>query len=200
MDERERDLYEPEPRLYHVAVSSRGQVIVWGGLTPSVSDDPAADPSRLNLALSSVVEQFDPCTEVWCQRSTVGTPHPGLQRPAYTLSHDGNDLFMYGGSGIGGDLASRTHGMLSRLNIKTLTWSLLCPEAVVGGPMKRYSSGMFMFKYGDKVAVISGCGYPTVPNQPGATFTRNTRFTDGIGWSNECHVFDISQGRHSQVH
>ena len=199
MDERERYLYEPEPRLEHVAVSSRGQVIVRGGAT-SDSDDPAADPSRLKLALSSVVEQFDPCTEVWCQRSTVGTPHPGLQRVACTWSHDGNDLFMYGGYGLGEDFASRTHGVLSRLNIKTLTWTLLCPEAFVGGPMKKYSSGMFMFKYGDKVAVIGGYGFPTGPIQPGATFTRSTRYTDGRRWSNECHVFDISQGRHSQVH
>ena len=199
MDERERDLYEPKPRYDHVAVSSRGQVIVWGGLT-SDSDDPAADPSRLKFASASVVEQFNPCTEVWCQRSTVGTPHPGRQSPACTLSHDGNDLFMYGGNGLGGNLASRTRGVLSRLNIKTLTWSLLCPEALGGAPMKKYGSGMFMFKYGDKVAVIGGYGFPTCPTQPGATFIRDTKFTDGIGWSNECHVFDISQGKHNQVH
>ena len=198
MDERERDLYEPEPRFSHVAVpSSRGQVIVCGGLT-SDSDDPAADPDGLKLA--SVVEQFDPCAEVWCQRSMIGTPHPGLLSVACTLSHDGNDLFMYDGLGLDGDLATNTRGVLSRLNIKTLAWSLLCSEAVVGGPMKKYGSGMFMFKYGDKVAVIGGYGYPTGPTQPGATFIRDTRFTDGRGWSNEFHVFDISQGSHSQVH
>ena len=199
MDERERYLYEPKPRFDHVAVSSRGQVIVWGGLT-SVSDDPAADPSRLKSAPTSVVEQFDPCTEVWCQRSTVGTPHPGLQWATCTLSHDGNDLFMYGGLGLGGGLASCACGVLSRLNIKTFTWSLLCPEAIAGGPMKKHGSGMFMLKYGDKVSVISGYGYPNGPTQPGATFTRDTRFTDGRGWRNEFHVFDISQGSHSQVH
>ena len=197
MDERERDLYKPKPRYDHVAVSSRGQVIVWGGVT-SDSDDPAADPSRLKLAPASVVEHFDPCTEVWCQRSTVGTPHPGLLGAACTLSHDGNDLFMYGGHGLGRDLATSSRGVLSRLNIKTLTWTLLCPEAVVGGaPMKKYSSGMFIFKCGDKVAVIGGYGYPTGLTQPGATFTKDTRFTDGSGWSNECHVFDISQGSQS---
>ena len=129
------------------------------------------DPDGLKLA--SVVEQFDPFTEVWCQRSTVGTPHLGLQWATCTLSHDGNDLFIYGGFGLGGDIASCTHGVLSRLNIKTLTWSLLCPEAVVGGPMKKYGSGMFMFKYGDKVAVIGGYGFPTGPTQLGATFTTN---------------------------
>ena len=199
MDERERDLYEPKPRFDHVAVSSRGQVIVWGGVT-LVSDDPAADPSRLKSAPTSVVEQFDPCTEVWCQRSTVGTPHPGLRCATCTLSHDGNDLFMYGGVGLGKDLVSSTRGVLSRLNIKTLTWSLLCPEAVVGGPMNKYGAGMYMFKSGDKVAVIGGLGYPTGPTQPGATFTKSTKHTDGRGWSNEFHVFDISQGSHSQVH
>ena len=199
MDEGERDLYEPKPRIEHVAISSRGQVIVWGGVT-SVSDYPADDPNRFKFASASVVEQFDPCTEIWCQRSTVGTPHPGLLSAACTLSHDGNDLFMFGGLGLGGDLASRTRGVLSRLNIKTLTWSLLCPEALGGAPMKKYSSSMFMFKSGDKVAVIGGRGYPTGPTQPGATFNRDTRLTDGRGWSSEFHVFDISQGSHSQVH
>ena len=107
---------------------------------------------------------------------------------------------MYGGLGLGGDVASCACGVLSRLNIKTLTWTPLCPEAIVGGPMKKYGSGMFMFKYGDKVAVIGGYGYPTGPTQPGATFIRDTRYTDGSGWSNEFHVLDISQGSYSQVH
>ena len=32
------------------------------------------------------------------------------------------------------------------------------------------------------------------PTQPGATFTRNTRFTDGRGWTNEIQFFNIENG------
>ena len=196
MAELNPDFYEPKPRYYHSAGSCIGQVIVWGG--EASDDQSAADPDLWKL--SSVLEQFDPCTELWCQRNTVGTPHLGHVLAVCTSSHDGNNLFFYGGCGSGGDLSSSMCGVLSRLDVKTLTWSLLCPETD-GGPMKKYGFGMVIY-HSNKLAVIGGYGYPTGPIQPGATFTVNTDYTDGSGWSNEFHVFDItsSQGNHSDIH
>ena len=78
--------------------------------------------------------------------------------------------------------------------MKTLTWSLLCPEAVVGGPMRKADCGIVMF-HGDKLAVIGGYGFPTGPTPPGSTFIRDTNITDRIaGNTNEHHVFNTSQG------
>ena len=175
-------LFEPEARFYHVARSSEGgKVTVWGGCTAEYY----SNDGRINLA--SVVQEFDPCKEVWCQRNTVGVPHPGLSQAACTSV--GNNLFLYGGQ-VPGSLC----GALSHLDMKTLTWSLLCPEAVAGGPMRKIGCRFVMF-HGDKLAVIGGYGCPTGPTQPGSLFIRDTSITDRVaGHTNEHHVFNTSQG------
>ena len=90
------------------------------------------------------------------------------------------------------------NGALSCLNLKSLTWLQLSPEGD-DGPMSKAGCGMVHFHH-DKLAVIGGYGFPTGPTQPGSTFIRNTRFTDGRGTTNEGHVFDhrfdLSQGSH----
>ena len=181
-------LNEPATRFKHASFSVDGRVYVQGGQTVDLDLD--SEDEKIKLA--TCIEQFDPYLEVWRQLNTTGTPHPGLVDSCCTSF--GEHLYMYGGHS-----GKWCEGVLSCLKVKTLTWSLLCPETD-GGPMKKYGSGVVMFKYGEKVAVIGGYGYPTGPTQPGATFTKDTRFTYEIGWSNEFHVFDISQGSHSQVH
>ena len=188
MATRKLQLKEPAARFYHAAISVKGRVYVRGGWTADY--DSGSEDKKIKLA--NCIEQFDPHLEVWRQLDTTGTPHPGLA--AFVCTSFGEHVYMYGGFS-----GKRLEGVLSYLNVKTITWSLLCHETD-GGPMKKYGSGMVMFKYGDKVAVIGGYGIPTGPTQPGATFTRDTMFTDGRGWSNEFHVFDIRQGSHSQVH
>ena len=50
-----------------------------------------------------------------------------------------------------------------------------------------------MYVDGDKLAVIGGYGCPgDGPIQPGSLFIPNERFTDGTGWTNEVHVFNVS--------
>ena len=190
MATRKLQLNEPAARFCHAAISVEGRVYVRGGRTA----DFKLGSEDKKIKLDTCIEQFDPYLEVWRQLNTSETPHPGLVAPGCTSF--GEHVYMYGGFS-----GKRLEGVLSCLNVKTLTWSLLCSETD-GGPMNKYGSGMVMFKHmhDDKVAVIGGYGIPTGPTQPGATFTRDTRYTDGSGWSNEFHVFDISQGSHSQVH
>ena len=194
MDQQRSDLYEPSSRFWHVATSvsdgPTSQVIVWGGETPEFYSN---DASRIQFA--SVVEQFDTHSEVWHQRHTLGSPHAGLSAAACTSS--GNYLFVYGG--CCDDTYVNISGVLSCLDTKTLTWSQLCPAGTTGEPMRKTTCGMIYF-YHNKLAVIGGYGLPSGPTQPGSTFIRNTGFTDGRGWTNEIHVFDLSQGNHSQVH
>ena len=185
MDQRRSDLYEPSSRFIHVATSvSDGSTIVWGGETTELYTN---DARRMQLA--SVFVQFDIHSEVWCQRHTLGSPHPGLSTAACTSL--GNYIFAYGG--YCDDGYSNMSGVLSCLNVKTLTWSQLCPEGTAGGPMGKITCGMVEFHH-DKLAVIGGYGFPTGHPQPGSSFIRNTKFTDGRGWTNEIHVFDLSQG------
>ena len=168
------ELYEPAAREGHASSSVDGRVYVWGGLTQDSSED----------ALSSI-QQFDPYLEVWSQLNTAGTPHSASDSTACT-SFRGR-MYMYGGYNIEKDIFE---GVLSCLNLNTLTWSQLSPA---GGPMRKIGCGIVHFHH-DKLAVIGGHGLPTGPTQPGSTFIKNTMFTDGKGWTNEIHVFDISQG------
>ena len=126
----------------------------------------------------------------------LGPPHPGLSGAACTSF--GDYLFTYGGQYYG-DSGLDVSGVLSCLNIKTLTWTQLCPVGTARGPMRKVGCGMVHVS-SDKLAVIGGSGFPTGPTQPGSSFIMNTQFTDGSGWTNEVHVFDLSQGSHSQVH
>ena len=114
MDQQASDLYEPNSRFVHVASSvcdGSGQLIVWGGQTSEFY----SNDGRIQLA--SVVEQFDIHSEVWCQRDTGGTPHPGLTLAA--CMSFGNRLFVYGGSYD--DMFSNFSGALSCLDLTTLT-------------------------------------------------------------------------------
>ena len=193
MDQQASDLYEPNSRFSHVASSvcdGPGQLIVWGGETSEFY----SNDGRIQLA--SVVEQFDILSEVWCQLGTGGTPHPGLSRAACTSF--GNHVFIYGG--YWENMSSSISGSLSCLDLRTLTWSQLSlAGGTAGGPMRMAACGIVHF-HRDKLAVIGGYGIPTGPTQPGSAFIRDTRLTDGRGWTNEIHVFDISQGSDSQVH
>ena len=180
-----QEVYEPAARFYHISFSLNNRVYVWGGRTVDFETGSEAD----KIKLRSCVEQFNPDLEVWRQFNTAGTPHPGLSYAACVS--DGENVFTYGGSSW-----MRPEGVLSKLNLETLTWSQLSPETA-GGPMRNASCGLIIVQ--DKLVLIGGYGIPTGPIQPQATFVRDTMVTDGRGLSNEIHEFNMSQGSHSQV-
>ena len=180
-------LYEPSARRFQTSFSVKGRVYVWGGASQDAVSGSKDDITKL----ASSIEQFDPYLEVWTQLNTAGTPHPGLIYPV--CASYGEHVYMYGGTN------HKVEGVLSCLNVRTLTWSQLSPARTAGGPMRKAGCGIVHFHH-DKLAVIGGHGIPTGPTQPGSSFIKDTRFTDGTGWTNEIHVFDISQGSDSQVH
>ena len=178
-----QEVYEPAARFFHVCFSLNNRLYVWGGRTVGFETGSEAD----KIKLGSCIEQFNPDLEAWRQLNTAGTPHPGLSGAACVS--DGENVFTYGGHS-----GKRFEGVLSRLNLETLTWSQLSPETA-GGPMRKSSCGLIIVQ--DKLVLIGGYGVPTGPIQPQATL--DTRFTDGKGSSNEIHEFNMSQGNHSQV-
>ena len=169
-------LYEPAPRFQQASSSVEGRVYVWGGRT--LEFESKSEDGRIKLARR--IEQFDPYLENWSQLNTGGTPHPGLADAACTSFED--HLYMYGGFTSKG-----REGALSCLNVKTLTWSLLCSAETADGPMRKYGCGMVHFNH-NKLAVIGGYGLPSGPTQPGSTLIRNTRFTDGRGSVSYTHL------------
>ena len=174
-----KELYEPATRVDHISFVAEEKVYLWSGLTQDGSEDGG-------IKLATCIEQFDPYLEVWSQVNTAGTPHPGLEAAACASS--GEHVYMYGG------FKGRYNGVLSCLDLKSLAWSQLSAEGgTAGGPMRKTYCGMVHFHH-DKLAVIGGHGFPTGPTQLGSTFIVDTDEPDGRGWTNEVHVFDLSQG------
>ena len=176
---RHQSRYEPYSRFWHSAASSSGLVYIRGGSTANFN----SENSRQQLA--ETIELFDPIKDFWRQLTTRGTPHPGLS--AVACASFGGYLYTFGGFD-----GEQLHSTLSRLELKTLTWSQLSAVAE-DGPMRKDASGMVHFD-SNKLAVIGGYGHPAGPIQLGSSFIPNEKFTDGTGWTNEIHVFNVRAG------
>ena len=170
--------YEPRPRFDHVSQSVGSKVLVQGGRTNDFSEK-----SRQHL--TSVVETFDPYSELWEQKQVEGvTPSPGTYAVASASLHD--DLFTFGGW----DGRNRFN-TLHKLDSKTWRWSRLSPQNAEGAPMPKWGCGMISF--GDILGVFGGYGIPREPTEP-QSFIRDARFADGSGWTNEFNIYNLKEG------
>ena len=174
--------YEPLPRLWHISSRVGSKVVVQGGLTNDFSE-------KSWQHLSSVVEIFDPYSESWEQRPVTGdAPSPGTYDSASASLHD--DLFSFGG--VDGRQRFNT---LRRLDTEKLCWSQVSPQNADGAPMRKTGCGMIAF--GNGLGVFGGYGVPRGPTEP-QSFIKSTIFTDGRGWTNEFHIYNLSQGNLSR--
>ena len=167
--------YEPKPRVNHYAGAVGGETFIFAGRT--------VDFDKTKEGLSSTIEAFDQYLEQWRELKTTGSPPKGLFGGGCCVSPSG-DLYVYGG--YDGSIA---RGGLYKLS--SLKWTQLSgdSESDVKGPMKKYAGKIVCFN-NKKVAVIGGYGPPPVSLQPGASFIKDKRYTDGNGWTNEIHIFD----------
>ena len=173
--------YEPLPRYRHISGSVGSKVVVQGGRTKDFSE-------KRRQQLTSVVEIFDPYSELWEQRQVTGdAPSPGTYASASASLHD--DLFSFGGLDIygRGNFFNRLH----RLDTKTWRWCQLSPQNAEGAPIQKFACGMISFR--DSLGVFGGYGIPRGPTEP-QSFIKNTRFTDGRGWTNEFHIYQLKEG------
>ena len=172
--------YEPLPRLGHISGRVGSKLVVQGGWTKDFSE-------KSIQQLSSVVEIFDPYSELWEQRQVQGVaPSPGTYLAASASLHD--DLFSFGGWD-----GRRYFNTLHRLDSKTWHWSQVSPQNADGAPMPKAGCGMIAFR--NSLLMFSGHGIPQGTTEPGSSFIKNTRFTDGSrGWTNELHIFSLSEG------
>ena len=171
--------YEPSPRFSHGAAAVGGRCYLWGGCVQDFTES-----ERRKLA--STVEIFDPQLGTWEEHPTTGVPPPGLYSGACTSLLDSLHWF-------GGYDGKYFYNSLHKLDPITLEWRELQPLNQANGPMKKIGCGMVAF-FRDQLAVFGGYGIPTGPIQPGAMFTKSTDYTEGSGWSNELHVFNIIEG------
>ena len=170
--------YEPLPRFDHISGRVGNLVVVQGGRTKDF-------PERSRQYLRSVVEIFDPYSESWEQKQVEGNaPSPGTCRAASASLHD--DLFSFGG--FDGRQGFNT---IHRLDTKTWYWSQVCPQNADGAPMAKWSCGMIAFRR--SLVVFGGYGMPQRPAEP-QSFIKDTRFTNGVGWTNEFHIYNSPEG------
>ena len=54
--------------------------------------------------------------------------------------------------------------------------------------------GCGMVSHDNHLLILGGYGYPSGPTQPGAEFIKDSRHTDGVGWTNEVHSYDLKEG------
>ena len=50
-----------------------------------------------------------------------------------------------------------------------------------------------MIAFGNSLGVFGGYGVPRGSTQP-QSFIKNTDYTSGIGWTNEFHIYNLSEG------
>ena len=170
-------LYEPSPRAAHNDCCISDNIYVSFGFTGDSSTTTKSELSRQ-------VEAYDCYSKTWVQRKTTGTPPPGLVYGACTSIN--NKLYTY--SGYDGD--SQYTGTLSQLDTSTMEWKLLTSDI---GPMKKAGARMITLN-DEQLAVMGGAGIPTSPTQQGSSFVRDSSRSDGIGYTNEFHIFNISNG------
>ena len=171
--------YEPTPRFRHTSSRTRSKVLVHGGVTKDFSEE-----TKRRLPLE--VEVFDPYAEVWQKKKVNGeAPSPGVYTVASASVDD--DLFTFGGYD-----GSTWYNSLHLLK-DVSQWFTLCPQTKeAGSPMPK--RGAQMVAFGDNLAVFGGHGIPHGPIQPGLSFIRDTRYSDGRGWTNEFHTYNRIDG------
>ena len=175
--------YEPVPRYWHISGCVGSKVLVQGGQTKDFSE-------KIRQHLTSVVEVFDPYSELWEQKQVKGDgPEPGTYLAASVSLHD--DLFTFGGS-----FNDRLFNTLYRLDTKTWSWHQVSPQNADGAPMPKCGCGIIPFR--DGLGVFGGYGMPQGPTEP-QSFIKSPRFTYGRGWTNEFHIYNLSEGIQNNV-
>ena len=171
---------EPSPRFSHYSALVEEKFCVWGGRTK--------DFLKEKSELASSVHCFHPLLEFWDVNKIGGVPPPGLSTGSCASA--GHHVYLYGGSD-----GSHRQSSLHQLDTRSWTWKQLSSA----GPMRKVSCGMVA--HDSKLVLFGGYGYPSGPTQPGAEFIKDSKFTDGRGWTNEVHTFNLKEGEGvSRVH
>ena len=168
---------EPTPRQSPFSAPVGGQVFLSGGRTPDF---------RKESSLYRV-HSLNVYSETWRERQVARAPPPGVYLGASASS--GQYLYCFGG--YDGSAWRNTLYQLDTTSA-TMKWTQLTTPDFSSGPMKKDGGGMIA--YGSHLILFGGYGVPCAPTQPGAEFVKDHYYADGCGWTNELHVFDVTEG------
>ena len=134
--------------------------------------------------LTKSIQVYAPFTETWREFHTIGTPPEGLRNGTATYF----DHFLYTYGGHNGTSYSCS---LNQLDTRSYTWTQLSSQHECG-PMRK--SGCGIIYYNNSLLIYGGYGIPSSELQAGSQFIKSTISKDGAGWTNEIHMFNISEG------
>ncbi len=136
--------------------------------------------------MKKVVHIYECSTESWKELATTGTPPPGIYGCATAYSD--HILYLFGGT----DGTSSFHASLHQLDTRSMTWTQISPRHD-SGPMRK--PWCQMIHHNNTLIVIGGYGIPSGELQSGSQFTKDKQYQDGCGWTNEIHMYNISQSK-----
>ena len=166
---------EPEPRRGACGTAIHNSIFIYRGFQQSFRG--------LNrFPCISHVETFNADTTKWTQMSTTGPNPPGLMYSACTSI--GSKLFSYGGW-----TGESYTDALCELDTTTMQWSQLQPLNPSEGPMRKRKAGIVALS-SNILCVIGGYGIPSGTIHPASKFIKDSRHSDGRGWTNEVHVYN----------
>ncbi len=163
--------------MFANASVSTDQLYIHGGYVDNFNDN--------KKQLKKVVQIYECSTESWKELATTGTPPPGILGCA--TSYSDHILYLFGGRDDTSFYAS-----LHQLDTRSMTWSQLSTQHD-SGPMRKYSC--LMIHHNNTLIVIGGYGVPLGELQSGSLLTKDKRYQDNRGWTNEIHVYNISQSK-----
>ena len=170
-------LYQPSPRFWHRAAQVRHKTYLWGGVT------------TWKKTLPLEIEAFDTFSETWTKKMSMRVPPPGPRSGGFAVVAE--TLYYFGGN----DTHS-VYSSLHSLNTETLEWRELQSKNPTDQPMPKVGHGIVT--YHDEtvgvtsLAVLAGYGKPVTPIQLGSSFIPSANHCDGRGYTNEFHLFNLT--------
>ena len=174
----QESFYEPEPRCGSGATAVGQSVFMYQGVLQSYQ-------GKSEVTFPSHCEVFDGDSREWIRMDTVGSNPKAYQ--TFGITSIGDHIYYYGGY----DGTTYTDQLLV-LDTQTMDLKELIPRYSNEGPMKKRNCGLVSLR-NERLLAWGGYGIPTT-TQPGSRFVPNTRETDGSGYTNELHCYDIKSG------
>ena len=170
--------YEPEPRCVSGATAVGQSVFMYRGFLQSYQ-------WKTRVTLPSHCEVFDGDSSEWIRMDTVGSYPEAYQN--FGITSIGDHIYYYGGY----DGTTYTN-QLFELDTRSMLFKEIILRNSNEGPMKKQNCGLVSLR-NERLLAWGGKGIPTT-TQPGSRFVPDTTRTDGSGWTNELHCYDIKSG------
>ena len=130
------------------------------------------------------INSYNFFNETWSLFQAGGSPLLGIYTGASTSLS--KNVYSFGGYS-----GSDHQGSLHKWDSSTMSWNQL-KEHENKGPMKKTACAMI--SHNEEIVLFGGRGIRTGPIQQGSKFIVNNKFTDGRGWTNELHTFNLQEG------